>query len=100
MKKIFICIGTVLALLIGAFFIIFIAPPRTNYYTQIDNSKYEENHSSGGVVDITGNMKYLYTLQSYTSDGKKKEITFGADKVLKDKAYLKPEYTWSRGVIS
>ncbi len=98
MKKIFIGIGVVLVLLVGAFFV-FVNPPRTDYYVQIDNSKYKENHSAGGVVDFTGGMKYLYTLPSYASDGKEKEITFGTDRVLKDKAYLKLEYTATRGVL-
>lgn len=40
MKKIFIGIGVVLILLVGAFFV-FVNPPRTDYYVQIDNSKYE-----------------------------------------------------------
>lgn len=98
MKKIFIGIGSALVLLTAAF--IFIAnPPRTDYYTQIDNLKYKENHSSGGVIDITGGMSYLYTLQCYASDGREKEITFGTDRVLRDKAYLKLEYTFTRGVL-
>ncbi len=98
MKKIFIGTVIVIALFTGAF-LLFINPPRTDYYTQIDNLKYKANNSSGGVVDFTGGMKYLYTLPSYASDGKEKEITFGTDRVLKDKAYLKLEYTATRGVL-
>lgn len=50
-------------------------------------------------MDFTGGMKYLYTLPSYDAGGKEKEITFGTYRVLKDKAYLKPEYTATRGVL-
>lgn len=99
MKKIFIGTVIVIALFTGAF-LLFINPPRTDYYTQIDNLKYKANNSSGGVVDFTGGMKYLYTLRSYTSDGKEKEITFGADNVLRENAYIKLEYTLTRGVLS
>lgn len=98
MKKIFFGTGILLVLFVGVF-LLFISPPKTNYYTQIDNLKYKENHSSGGVVDFTGGMKYLYTLKSYASDGAEKEITFGADRLLKDDAYLKLEYTLVRGVL-
>lgn len=98
MKKILIGTGILLVLVVGVFFL-FIAPPRTDYYTRIDNLKYEENNSSGGVADLTGGMKYLYTLKSYASDGAEKDITFGADKILKDGAYLKLEYTLTRGVL-
>ncbi|MDE6731731.1 MAG: YxeA family protein [Oscillospiraceae bacterium] len=99
MKKIFIGIGTAIAVLI-ALWVFVINPPRTDYYTQIDNLKYKENHSDGGVVDLTGGMEYLYTLKSYTPHGKEKEITFGTNKILKDKAFLKLEYTATRGVLS
>lgn len=88
-----------IALFIGAF-LLFIEPPRTDYYAQIDNTKYEENRSDGGVVDFTGKMEYLYTLKSYTADGKEKEITFGTDKALRENAYIKLEYTLVRGVVA
>lgn len=99
MKKVFIGIGVAAAVLI-ALWVFVIDPPRTDYYTQIDNLKCKENLSDGGIVDITGGMKYLYTLKSYTSSGKEKEITFGTDKILKDKAFLKLEYTTARGVLA
>lgn len=99
MKKIFIGIILGIVALIGAG-IFLIYPPKAAYYTQIDNAKREENHSDGGVVDLTGNMRYLYTLESYSSDGHEKEITFGADNILKDNAYLKLEYAPIRGVLS
>lgn len=99
MKKAIVGIVIALAVLIGAWFLLF-DPPRTDYYTQIDNSKCEENRSDGGVVDLTGKMEHLYTLQSYTADGKEKEITFGTDRILKDKAYLKLEYAPLRGVLA
>lgn len=99
MKKVIIGIALVLAALIGAG-VFLINPPKTAYYTQIDNSKYSENHSNGGVISLTGNMKYLYTLKSYSSDGKEKEITFGADRILRDKAYLKLDHAPIRGVLS
>lgn len=99
MKKIFIGTAILLILFTGVF-LLFIAPPRTDYYTQIDNQKYEENHSSGGVVDLTGGMKYLYTLKCYASDGTEKDITFGANRLLKDDAYLKLEYAFTRGVLN
>ena len=49
----------------------------TIYYTQIDNSKIEENDSRGGVVNFKGSLPYSYTLTSYDENGKEKEITFG-----------------------
>lgn len=47
----------------------------TIYYTQIDNSKIEENDSRGGVVNFKGSLPYSYTLTSYDENGKEKEIT-------------------------
>lgn len=99
MKKRLIIAAAAIAAAVCAW--IFIGnPPRTDYYTQIDNSKYSENHSDGGVIDLTGGMKYLYTLKCFASDGREKEITFGADKVLRQDAYIKLEYTLTRGVLS
>ena len=51
-----------------------------DYYTQIDNSKMEEVHSRGGVVDFKGGLPYSYTLLAYDEKGKEKEVTFGTSK--------------------
>jgi len=72
----------------------------TTYYTQIDNSKIEENNSRGGVVSFKGSLSYSYTLLSYDENGKEKKITFGTSKELQDGAFISLEVVPLRGVTS
>lgn len=74
----------------------------TYYYTQIDSSKMAENENAGkgGVIDFTGGMRYLYTLDCYDKEGKEKSLTFGASKELKNEAFLKLAVSPIRGVIA
>ena len=72
----------------------------TIYYTQIDNSKIEENDSRGGVVNFKGSLPYSYTLTSYDENGKEKEITFGTSKESQEGAFISLEVVPVRGVTS
>lgn len=74
----------------------------TYYYTQIDESKMTENEKAGqgGVIDFTGGMRYLYTLTCYDENGNEKSFTFGANKVLKNKAFLMLSTRPIQGVVS
>lgn len=69
------------------------------YYTQIDNSKMEEVHSRGGVVDFKGGLPYSYTLLAYDEKGKEKEVTFGTSKQLREGAFLRLAVMPVRGVL-
>lgn len=71
----------------------------TYYYTQIDNSKIEQNDSDGGVVNLNGGMEYAYTLSAYNESGKEKDITFGASRQLREGAYIRLTVMPVRGVI-
>ncbi len=70
-----------------------------DYYTQIDNSKMEEVHSRGGVVDFKGGLPYSYTLLAYDEKGKEKEVTFGSSKQLREGAFLRLAVMPVRGVL-
>ena len=70
-----------------------------DYYTPIDNSKREEVHSRGGVVDFKGGLPYSYTLLAYDEKGKEKEITFGTSKELREGAFLRLTVIPVRGVL-
>lgn len=74
----------------------------TYYYTQIDESKMAENEKAGkgGVIDFTGGMRYLYTLTCYDENGKEKTFTFGANKQLRNEAFLKLTIRPVQGVVS
>lgn len=71
----------------------FLVYQQSNYYTQIDNSKIAS-------IPETGGMKYEYTLDCYSENGKKKEIKFRTSRELKEDSYLKLEVMVTRGVKS
>ena len=101
-KKVFIGIGTAAVLLVGLVFfgIWFLSGTGSaGYYTQIDNSRMEEVHSRGGVVDFKGGLPYSYTLLSYDENGGEKEITFGTSKELREGAFLRLTVMPVRGVL-
>lgn len=64
----------------------------SNYYTIIDNSKYER-------ID-DNDFNYKYTLPCYDEEGNKKEISFETSRELRSDAYIKIKYMITRGVIS
>ena len=103
-KMTFTVIVAVVVLLIAAaaFTIpsLFDGSKTTIYYTQIDNSKIEENDSRGGVVNFKGTLPYSYTLTSYDENGTEKEITFGTSKELQEGAFISLEVVPVRGVTS
>lgn len=70
----------------------------TYYYTKIDNTKIEQMYSRGGVIDFN-RMDYRYTLDAYNSEGHKKTVEFGADRELKDNAFLRLKFMPVRGVL-
>lgn len=69
------------------------------YYVQIDNSKIEQGHSRGGVIDLQGGMDYSYTLPAYDEKGKQTDITFGASRELREGAFLRLTVKPLRGVV-
>ena len=101
-KNVLIGIGTAAVLLVGlvCFGIWFLSGTGcVDYYTQIDNSRMEEVHSRGGVIDFKGGLPYSYTLLSYDEKGNEKEITFGASKELREGAFLRLTVMPVRGVL-
>lgn len=71
----------------------------TYYYTQIDNSKIEQNESKGGVINLSGGLEYSYTLPAYNEKGKEKDIRFGASRELREGAFIRLTVTPVRGVL-
>ena len=72
----------------------------TCYYSQIDNSKIQEQESDGGVIDFTGGLAYSYTLPACDENGDEKEITFGASRELKEGAFICLTVVPIRGVTA
>lgn len=70
-----------------AFYCVFIRS--VDYYTCIDNAYSQE-------VD---NGDYEYKLRAYDAHGKMQDVSFKANKVLRDNAYLKLETKAIRGVV-
>ncbi len=103
-KNLIIIIAVVISIIailsVGAFFLFNVSD--TYYYTQIDESNMTENEKAGqgGVIDFTGGMKYLYTLTCYDKNGKEKTFTFGANKNLKNEAFLKLTTRPIQGVVA
>ena len=96
-NKIWFAIGAVMALVmvlacLSAWF--FSEKDSGYYYVQIDNSKIEEIHSRGGVIDLNGGMDYSYTLPAYDENGQGTYITFGASRELREGAYLTSGLQW------
>lgn len=80
-EKIPMIIAVIVAIaicIVGAYFL---ENHEVIYYTQIDNSKIEK-------LSTTDDMKYEYTLDCYTENGKKKELKFKTSRELKENAYL------------
>jgi len=97
----FIIISAVLACIIiicFSFYLLSEAGAKT-YYTKIDNNCVSENNETGGVVSTNGNMPYLYTLRSYAENGDDKEITLGAERKLREGAFLRVTVMPIRGVL-
>ncbi len=61
----------------------------TDYFTQIDNSKVEQ---------LTNN-EYEYDLTAYDEHGKMREVSFKANKKLRESALLKLKVMAIRGVV-
>ncbi len=72
--------------------------PEGRYYVQVDNAKTQELESKGGVIDPTGGMALQYTLPAYDENGVQREMTFGAERELRDDAYLRLTVMPVRGV--
>lgn len=71
----------------------------TYYYTQVDNSRIERVHSSGGVIDLTGGLEYSYTLVAYKENGAAEDVSFGMSRELREGAFLRLEVAPVRGVV-
>ena len=69
------------------------------YYTQVDNSRIERVHSSGGVIDLTGGLEYSYTLVAYKENGAAEDVSFGMSRELREGAFLRLEVAPVRGVV-
>lgn len=99
-KRIGISLG-VLVLLLGfvGTWLLFVVDG-TPYYTQIANDNVQSGDTTGGVVQYTPRMAYIYTLPAYDENGNVKDITFGADKLLRDNAFLRVMMVPFRGAIA
>ena len=80
-EKIPMIIAVILAIALCGVAYYFLVYQQSNYYTQIDNSKIAS-------IPETGGMKYEYTLDCYSENGKKKEIKFKTSRELREDAYL------------
>lgn len=80
-EKMPMIIVVILAIAICCVAFYFLENYESVYYTQIDNSK---------IAKITNSddMKYEYTLDCYSENGKKKEIKFKTSRELREDAYL------------
>lgn len=92
-EKIPMIIAVIVAIAICGIVYYFLVYQQSVYYTQIDNTKIES-------ISETGGMKYEYTLDCYSENGKKKEIKFRTSRELKENSYLKLEVMVTRGVKS
>lgn len=99
-KRIVLAIGAVFFVTLAVcFFYIVFGKGGECCYTQVDSACMEEREGErNGVLDFTGGMKYLYTQTAYKSNGDSCTVTFGANKVLKEGAFLKLTVAPIRGV--
>lgn len=81
MKNIFIIISIIVFVALCGVSFYFLETYDKTYYTQIDNSKIAETHSSD-------DMRYEYTLTCYAEDGKPRELKFKTVRKLREDAYL------------
>ena len=72
---IIIAVIIVIALIVGAYY--FLVVHKDLYYTQIDNTKIQEESESD-------DMKYQYTLTAYNKNGKEKEVQFKTSRELRE----------------
>lgn len=86
---IIIAVIIVFALAVGAYY--FLVIHKDQYYTQIDNTKVEE---------VSGDMKYQYTLTAYSKSGKEKEVQFKTSRELREGAFLELDIMQIRGVVN
>lgn len=75
-------------------------PKEIYYYTQIDNSKVETNDSRGGVIDFKGGLPYIYSLPSYSENGGERVCSFGAERELRDGAFIRLRLMPLRSVVN
>lgn len=99
-KKVLFGIGIVVVLAICLCVYLLSGAGSTYYYSQIDNSKIEQDDADGGVIDFSGGMAYSYTLRSYSEDGAEKEITFGTSRELREGAFICLTVMPVRGVLA
>lgn len=85
-------LGVIVFMALCAFTYYYLFIEKTIYYTQIDNTKIEEITNS--------DMKYVYTLEGYKENGKKKTLKFKTVRELKEDAFLKIENMEITGVHS
>ena len=88
---IIIAVIIVVALIVGAYY--FLVIHKDLYYTQIDNTKIQEESGSD-------DMKYQYTLTAYNKNGKEKEVQFKTSRELREGAYLELDVMQMRGVVN
>ena len=88
---IIIAVIIVVALIVGAYY--FLVVHKDQYYTQIDNTKIQEESGSD-------DMKYQYTLTAYNKNGKEKEVQFKTSRELREGAYLELDVMQMRGVVN
>lgn len=80
-EKISMILAVIVAIIICAGGLYWMENNQSLYYTQIDNTKVQK-------ISASDDMKYEYTLDSYSEKGKKKEIKFKTSRELREGAYL------------
>lgn len=100
MKKIIFLLIATLAIALGIAALAFFGVlGETTYYTQIDSAGLSQNDNTGGVIDGNGGLAYSYELPCYDEAGKSRSLHFGADKVLKEDAFIQLTVLPLRGVL-
>lgn len=98
-KKIFAIAALAAVVVAGLCLVSQLFSAGTYYYTQVDNSKLERVHSSGGVIDLTGGLEYSYTLVAYKENGAAEDVSFGMSRELREGAFLRLKVAPVRGVV-
>lgn len=102
-KVLVIILPTLLLLFLAAWMVLYLFSSGAGavYFVRVDNALVEENPGGrNGVIDFTGGMEYLYTLTGCAPSGETRPLTFGADRRLRQGAYLRLSVMPLRGVTS
>lgn len=93
MKNFLILIGVIVFVAVCGVGFYFFESYNKVYYTKIDNTKVTQ-------ISSRDEMRYEYTLTSYSEDGKPKELKFKTPRELREGAYLMLRVRFFLGVRS